>query len=122
MRPTTYDFEENSVENNYQRMITKHHYLTSTCIIVTLVSTLLSLLSAVGHTLIFGRIFPFYTTPHHTKLVLITFWKILPNGPRSGHMWESQPLLSDGQVVFPRVLRFSPTVDADISEIFLKGP
>ena len=37
---------------------------------------------------------------------------MLPNGPRSGHMWESQALLSDGQVVFPRVLRFSPTVDA----------
>ena len=31
--------------------------------------------------------------------------------PRSGHMWESQVLLTDGQVVFPRVLRFSPTFD-----------
>ena len=27
--------------------------------------------------------------------------------PRSGHMWESQVLLKDGQVVFPQVLRFS---------------
>ena len=26
-------------------------------------------------------------------------------------MWESQVLLTDGQVVFPRVLRFSPTFD-----------
>ena len=31
--------------------------------------------------------------------------------PRSGHMWESQILLTDGQVVFLRVLRFSPTFD-----------
>ena len=31
--------------------------------------------------------------------------------PRSGHMWESQVLFTDGQVVFPRVLRFSPTFD-----------
>ena len=30
---------------------------------------------------------------------------------RSGHMWESQVLLTDGQVVFLRVLRFSPTFD-----------
>ena len=30
---------------------------------------------------------------------------------RSGHMWESQVLLTDGQVVFPRVLRSSPTFD-----------
>ena len=40
-------------------------------------------------------------------------------------MWESQVLLTDGQVVFLRVLRFSPTFDndwLDISEIFLKGP
>ena len=29
----------------------------------------------------------------------------------SGHMWESQVLLTDGQVVFLRVLRFSPTFD-----------
>ena len=29
--------------------------------------------------------------------------------PRSGHMWESQVLLTDGQAVFPRVLRFFPT-------------
>ena len=29
----------------------------------------------------------------------------------SGHMWESQVLLTDGQVVFPRVLQFSPTFD-----------
>ena len=31
--------------------------------------------------------------------------------PTSGHMWESQVLLTDGQVVFLRVLRFSPTFD-----------
>ena len=31
--------------------------------------------------------------------------------PRSGHMWESQVLLIDGQVVFLWVLRFSPTFD-----------
>ena len=31
--------------------------------------------------------------------------------PRSGHMWESQVLLTNGQVVFPWVLRFSPTFD-----------
>ena len=31
--------------------------------------------------------------------------------PRSGHMWESQVLLTDGQVVFLRILRFSPTFD-----------
>ena len=31
--------------------------------------------------------------------------------PSSGHMWESQVLLMDGQVVFLRVLRFSPTFD-----------
>ena len=31
--------------------------------------------------------------------------------PRSGHMWESQVLLTDGQVVFLRVLQFSPTLD-----------
>ena len=31
--------------------------------------------------------------------------------PSSGHMWESQVLLTDGQVVFLRVLRFSPTFD-----------
>ena len=31
--------------------------------------------------------------------------------PRSGHMWESQVLLMDGQVVFPRILRFLPTFD-----------
>ena len=30
---------------------------------------------------------------------------------RSGHMWESRVLLTDGQVVFPRVRRFSPTFD-----------
>ena len=29
----------------------------------------------------------------------------------SRHMWESRVLLTDGQVVFPRVLRFSPTFD-----------
>ena len=31
--------------------------------------------------------------------------------PRSGHMWESQVLLTDGQVFFLRALRFSPTFD-----------
>ena len=31
--------------------------------------------------------------------------------PFSGHMWESQVLLMDGQVVFPRVLWFSLTFD-----------
>ena len=31
--------------------------------------------------------------------------------PLSGHMCESQVLLMDGQVVFPQVLRFSPTFD-----------
>ena len=31
--------------------------------------------------------------------------------PSSGHMWESQVLLTDGQVVFLQVLRFSPTFD-----------
>ena len=31
--------------------------------------------------------------------------------PRSGHMWQSQVQLMDGQVVFPQVLRFSPTFD-----------
>ena len=31
--------------------------------------------------------------------------------PRSSHMWESQALLKDGQVVFPGILRFSPTFD-----------
>ena len=31
--------------------------------------------------------------------------------PRLGHMWESQLLLTDGQVVFPWFLRFSPTFD-----------
>ena len=44
--------------------------------------------------------------------------------PCSDCMLEGQVLLMDGQVVFPRVLRFSPTFDErwlDISEIFLKG-
>ena len=44
---------------------------------------------------------------------------------RSGHMWESQVLLTDGQVIFPRVLRFRPPLMndlLDISEILLKGP
>ena len=31
--------------------------------------------------------------------------------PRSGHMWESQVLLTDGLVVFPRILPFLPTFD-----------
>ena len=30
---------------------------------------------------------------------------------RSGHMWESQVMLTDGQVVFLRVLQFWPTFD-----------
>ena len=45
-------------------------------------------------------------------------WRLNPLGfsplwfePSSGHMWESQVLLTDGQVVFLRVLRFSPTFD-----------
>ena len=46
--------------------------------------------------------------------------------PRSGHMWESQVLLTDGQVVFLRVTSgFRPPLmndRLDISEIFLKGP
>ena len=37
--------------------------------------------------------------------------KLLWLEPCSGHMWESQVLLTDGQVVFPQVLRFSPTFD-----------
>ena len=31
--------------------------------------------------------------------------------PRSGLMWESQVVLTDGHVVIQRVLRFSPTFD-----------
>ena len=31
--------------------------------------------------------------------------------PRLGHMWESQVLLTDGQVFFPQVLGFSLTFD-----------
>ena len=31
--------------------------------------------------------------------------------PRSSHMWESQALLKDGQVVFPWILPFFPTFD-----------
>ena len=31
--------------------------------------------------------------------------------PSSGYLWESQVLLTDGQVVFPWVLRFLPTFD-----------
>ena len=41
----------------------------------------------------------------------------------SGHMWESQVLLTDGQVVFPQVLQFWPTLinnQLDVREIFLK--
>ena len=40
-----------------------------------------------------------------------TFFSPLWFEPRSGHMWESQVLLMDGQVVFPRVVQFSPTFD-----------
>ena len=39
-------------------------------------------------------------------------------------MWESQVLLMDGQVVFPRFSDFHPPLMNDrlnISEIFLKG-
>ena len=46
--------------------------------------------------------------------------------PCSGHMWESQVLLTDGQVVFfPWFFSFRPPLMndwLDISEIFLKGP
>ena len=31
------------------------------------------------------------------------------------NMWENQVLLMDGQVVFPRVLRFSPTFDEKLA-------
>ena len=40
-------------------------------------------------------------------------------------MWESQILLTNGQVIFPRVLLFSPTFDEQspaMNGIFLKGP
>ena len=43
----------------------------------------------------------------------------------SGHMWESQVLLMDGQVVFPGLSSFHPPLmnnQLDISKIFLKGP
>ena len=42
--------------------------------------------------------------------------------PCSGHMWESQVLLTDGQVVFPRFLGFRPPLmnnQLNISDIFL---
>ena len=45
--------------------------------------------------------------------------------PCSGHMWESQVLLTDGQVVFPRFSGFRPPLmndRLDVSELFLKGP
>ena len=45
--------------------------------------------------------------------------------PRSGHMWESQGLLVDGQAFFPVFSGFRPPLmneRLDISEIFLKGP
>ena len=45
--------------------------------------------------------------------------------PSSGYMWESQVLLTDGQVGFPQVSGFRPPLmndRLDISEIFLKGP
>ena len=44
---------------------------------------------------------------------------------RSGHMWESQVLLTYGQVVFPGFSGFRLHLmndRLDISEIFLKGP
>ena len=55
----------------------------------------------------------------HFVIVLIPYVSLLDLSlfsplwfkPRSGHMWESQVLLTDGQVVFLRVLRFSPTFD-----------
>ena len=34
--------------------------------------------------------------------------------PHSSHMWESQALLTDGQVVFPWILRFSATFDEQL--------
>ena len=50
-----------------------------------------------------------------TSLHICADWSVFPVSmwfePRSGHMWESQVLLTDGQVVFLRVLRFSPTFD-----------
>ena len=47
--------------------------------------------------------------------------------PHSGHIWESQVLLMDGQVVFPPgspVFSSPPLMNdqLDISEKFLKGP
>ena len=51
-------------------------------------------------------------------VLMISRWCLNPLGfsslwfePSSGHMWESQVLLTDGQVVFLQVLRFSPTFD-----------
>ena len=45
--------------------------------------------------------------------------------PCLGHMWESQVLFTDGQVVFPGFSGFHPPLmndQLDINEIFLKGP
>ena len=53
-----------------------------------------------------------------------TVYPVTNGKSSSGHMWESQVLLVDGQVVFLRVLRFRPPLmndRPDISEIFLKG-
>ena len=35
--------------------------------------------------------------------------------PCLAHFWESQVLLTDGQVVFPQVLQFSPTFDEQLT-------
>ena len=45
--------------------------------------------------------------------------------PRTGHIWESQVLLTDGRVVFPGVSGFRPPLmkdRLDINEIFFKEP
>ena len=86
-----------------------------------------------GGELVKALLRPPYVDPH--KRVPVGKWKgelaLNPIGftplfePRSGHLWESQVLLTDGQVVFPRVLGFRPPLmndRLDISEIFLKGP
>ena len=55
-------------------------------------------------------LWPYCTVSNPSKMAK----SLQPHGwmlPGSGHMWESQVLLRDGQVVFLRVLRFSPTFD-----------
>ena len=44
-------------------------------------------------------------------LLDVTFHSFLVQEIMGVNMWESQVLLTDGQVVFLRVLRFSPTFD-----------